>query len=60
MQIDEAFSTAREFFSLSKDEKIKYLRRDGTENNGYVCMEQERYASWLQKKKKKKNLRALT
>lgn len=34
---------ASQFFALSSEVKLKYQRLDDTGNNGYVCLEQERY-----------------
>ena len=36
-----------QFFSLSKEIKLKYQRRSDTGNNGYVSLEQEMYIRLL-------------
>ena len=42
IQVDHVFHISKEFFSLSDDTKIKYIRTSDTNNNGYVKMQQER------------------
>lgn len=40
--VDHVFHISKEFFGLSDDTKIKYIRKSDTNNNGYVKMQQER------------------